>query len=138
MYQILHYQKNHNPQNIYFQSFHKFPLVNKELNEQVKKKEEDEINYKNIIEELKQKIILLNKIEEQGKIIDTQKKEIEKLTEDNNYITNENEKLKKELNDLKNKNLEFERSEGELNNKIKEDNLSNSQQRNSVNSNNQK
>ena len=87
--------------------------MNKELNNQVKKKEEDEINYKNIIEELKQKIILLNiEIEEQGKIIDTQKKEIEKLTEDNNYITNENEKLKKELNDLKNKNLEFERIEG--------------------------
>ena len=117
----------------------KLKQINKELNNQIKKKEEEEINYKNIIEELKQKIILLNiEIEEQGKIIDTQKKEIEKLTEDNNNITNENEKLKKELNDLKNKNLEFEKNKDELNNKIKEDNLSNSQQRNSVNSNNPK
>ena len=117
----------------------KLKQLNKELNNQIKKKEEDEINYKNIIEELKQKIILLNiEIEEQGKIIETQKKEIEKLTEDNNNINNENEKLKKELNDLKNKNLEFEKNNNELNNKIKEDNLSNNQTRNSVNSNNPK
>ena len=117
----------------------KLKQINKELNDKIKKKEEEEKNYKNLIEELKNKIILLNiEIEEQGKIIDTQKKEIEKLTEDNHKIIDENEKLKKEINDLKNKNLEYEKNNNELNNKIKEDNLSNSQQRNSVSSNNPK
>ena len=96
----------------------------KDLSNQVIKeeKEEEEIDYKNIIEELKKKITLLNnEIEEHKKTIDTQKKEIEKLSEEKLNMNIANEKLKNELIHWKNKYSSLENNNKE--NRISQEDL---------------